>query len=253
MPIFDAHIHYSHDVWDAIAPADAIRRLKAAGISRAMVSSSSDDGTQALFAVDPEFVIPVLRPYRQRGTLRSWMHDDSVIPYLQERLAQHRYLGIGEFHLKGDEAELPVIRQVVQLARQHGLMLHVHADADAIQRIFRQDPESRILWAHAGFEGSQLVRQLLEQHPNLWADLSFRQEIYSNGRFDADWQALLIDHSDRFLLGIDTYTPLRWLDIGEVMEWQRALLAALPEDVARRIGRDNGERVFATAFAAAQR
>jgi hypothetical protein len=27
LPIIDAHIHYSHDVWDAIPPKDAIRRL----------------------------------------------------------------------------------------------------------------------------------------------------------------------------------------------------------------------------------
>ena len=33
-PIFDAHIHYSHDVWDAISPTDAIRRLRALGIKR---------------------------------------------------------------------------------------------------------------------------------------------------------------------------------------------------------------------------
>ena len=42
MTVFDAHIHYSHDVWDAIPPEDAIRRLREAGVERALVSSSSD-------------------------------------------------------------------------------------------------------------------------------------------------------------------------------------------------------------------
>ena len=62
-PIFDAHIHYSQDVWDAIPPQDAIRRLREAGITRALVSSSGDDGTQRLYQAAPELVIPVLRPF----------------------------------------------------------------------------------------------------------------------------------------------------------------------------------------------
>jgi len=73
LPVFDAHIHYSQDVWDAISPQDAIRRLREVGITRALVSSSGDDGTQRLYQTAPEFVIPVLRPYRKRGTLKTWM------------------------------------------------------------------------------------------------------------------------------------------------------------------------------------
>ena len=65
LPIFDAHIHYSHDVWDAISPQDAIRRLREAGVKRALVSSSSDEGTQRLYQADPTFVVPSLRPYRK--------------------------------------------------------------------------------------------------------------------------------------------------------------------------------------------
>ena len=73
LAIFDAHIHYSHDVWQAIPPADAIRRLREAGVERALVSSSSDEGTQRLYQADPAFVVPSLRPYRKRGTIDSWI------------------------------------------------------------------------------------------------------------------------------------------------------------------------------------
>src|SRR6056300_1160231 len=85
LPIFDAHIHYSHDAWEAFSPDDAIRRLREAGVKRAMVSSSSDEGTQRLYQADPTFVVPSLRPYRKRGELQTWMHDESVSPYLKER------------------------------------------------------------------------------------------------------------------------------------------------------------------------
>jgi len=78
---------------------------------------------------------------------------------------------------------------------------------------------------------------------NLWADLSFRYDIFPNGTIMPEWKEVLIDHADRFLLGIDTYTPQRWLQVDEVMHWQRELLAALPADTARQIAYENGERI----------
>jgi len=247
-PIFDAHIHYSHDVWEAIAPEDAIRRLKAAGVTRAMVSSSSDEGTQRLYAADPDFVIPVLRPYRKRGTLDSWMYDDTVIPYLKERLARYRYVAIGEFHVSPEDVATPVVRQVIQLAKQYDLMLHVHSDADAIELIYQQDPNAKILWAHAGFEFAPRVDQMMSKYKNLWADLSFRRDTFGNGQFISGWKSVYIKHADRFMLGIDTYTPQRWLQINEVMAWQRDLLRNLPHDAAVKIAYQNGQRVVAARF-----
>ena len=242
-PIFDAHIHYSHDAWEAFSPEDALRRLREAGVKRAMVSSSSDEGTQRLYQADPTFVVPSLRPYRKRDELQTWMHDESVIPYLKARLQKYRYAAIGELHVDGEEANTPVMRELVRLAKQYGLMLHVHSDAQAIKFIFEQDPDARILWAHAGFEFAETVRELMVLQDNLWADLSFRYDIFPNGTVMPEWKELLTDHADRFLLGIDTYTPQRWLQVNEVMHWQRELLAALPADTARQIAYENGERI----------
>jgi len=75
-------------------------------------------------------------------------------------------------------------------------------------------------------------------------DLSFRYDIFPNGTVMNEWKELLLDHSDRFLLGIDTYTPQRWLQVNEVMRWQRELLAELPDDTARKIAYQNGEQLF---------
>ncbi|MGD8783101.1 MAG: amidohydrolase family protein [Thioalkalispiraceae bacterium] len=248
LPIFDAHIHYSHDVWEAIPPKEAIKRLRAAGIKRALVSSTSDQGTRMLYQVAPEFVIPALRPYRKRGTLKTWMHDQSVIGYLKKQLDNFHYVAIGELHVNNEEANLPVIRQVVQLARQHQLLLHIHSDAEAIAYIFEQDPDAKILWAHAGFEYAYVIRDLFAKHKTLWADLSYRQDIYINGHFLQDWDKLLMDYPDRFMLGVDTYTPQRWLHVQSVIDWQRKLLAAIPDEIARKIAYENGERVLTDRF-----
>lgn len=244
LPIFDAHIHYNSDVRDAISPESAIQRLRALGIERAMVSSTDDEGTQHLYRLAPDFVVPVLRPYRKPGTLQSWMYDESVIPYVKERLKKYRYAAIGEFHLEGNEANTPVIREIVALAKQYGIMLHVHSDARAIEFIFRQDPDARILWAHAGFEDHVITREMFDKHENLWADLSFRYDIMFLEEIDATWHKLLIEHADRFLLGLDTYEPLRWMEIEEVMHWQEIVLEELPDHAARKIAYENGAHML---------
>lgn len=243
LPVFDAHIHYSHDVWDAISPAEAIRRLKAVGVTRAMVSSSSDEGTQRLYQADPTFVIPMLRPYRKRGTLDTWMYDESLIPYLNERLEKYRYAGIGEFHIDGEQAYTPVMQEIIRLAKKYKLILHVHGDAQAVKFIYKQYPEVRILWAHAGFDYAAIISKMMDQYPTLWADLSFRGEIINEGRLMKAWKKLLVKHPDRFLLGIDTYEPPRWLQLDNVMRWQREILSALPAEAARKIAFENGRRL----------
>ena len=158
LPIFDAHIHYSHDTREALPEKEAIAILRKAGVRRALVSSSDDDGTQALYQEAPDLIIPELRPYRRRPDLSTWVRDEAIISYVEERLRRYRYVAIGEFHVYGADADLPVVRRMVQLARERKLMLHVHSDSEAVDRIFKQDPGARILWAHAGFAPPATVR-----------------------------------------------------------------------------------------------
>jgi hypothetical protein len=65
LPLFDAHIHYNHDAWEKTSPKEAITLLRQAGVVRALVSSSSDEGTQRLYAEAPDLIVPELRPYRR--------------------------------------------------------------------------------------------------------------------------------------------------------------------------------------------
>lgn len=245
---FDVHIHYSQNVWDSLSPQAALDKLRAAGITRALVSSTGDTGTRRLYRAAPEMILPALRPYRQRGERSRWMHDESVIPYLAQKLAEHPYIAIGEFHLQGREADLPVVRKMVQLARENNLILHAHVDAGAIHRLYAHDPDARILWAHAGFENAATVRELMETYPGLWADLSFRRDIYPASRFLPDWEALLVKHADRFMLGVDTYRPERWERIEATLAWYERMFSALPNSVAENIRYQNAARLIGRAF-----
>ena len=244
LPIFDAHLHYSHDAWERLPPAAAIEILRRAGLRAAMVSSSSDDGTQMLHQAAPELVIPSLRPYRSRGETGSWLRDPSVIAHLEARLKANRYVAIGEYHVFGADADLPVMRRVVELAREHGLFLHSHSDADAIERQFAQNPNARILWAHAGFDAPDKVREMLRRHRNLWCDLAYRSDHASGGKVDPAWRSVFLEFPDRFLVGTDTFTPERWHFVVEHANWTRDWLQDLPREVAERIAYKNGEALF---------
>lgn len=244
LPIFDSHLHYSHDAWEQLPPKQAIAILRKAGLKGAMISSSSDDGTQMLYAEAPDLVILVLRPYRQRGEVSSWVRDPSIIAHLESRLKANRYVAIGEYHVYGADADLPVMRRVVELARENKLYLHSHSDADAIERQFKQDPNARILWAHSGFDSPDKVREMLRKHKNLWCDLAFRSDHASNGKVDPAWRAAFMEFPDRFMVGTDTFTPERWHFVVEHANWSRQWLSDLPAPVAERIAYKNGEALF---------
>jgi len=243
-PIFDAHIHYSHDAWETVPPAQAIEILRKAGIKRALVSSSNDDGNQRLLAAAPDLILPSLRPYRTRGDVGGWVREDAIVAYLEDHLKKYRYVALGEFHLYGADADLTVPRRMVHLAQQYNLVLHAHSDVDAIGRLFLQYPAARILWAHSGFERPENVREMLKKHKNLWCDLAFRTDHATAGKPSPEWRALFMEFPDRFMLGTDSYVPERWHFIIEHARWARAWLADLPADVAERIAFRNGEALF---------
>ena len=248
LPIFDAHVHYSHDAWETVPPPQAVAILRKAGLKGVLVSSSDDEGTQKLLAAAPDLIVPELRPYRTRSDTSGWVRDDGIVRYLEQRLAKHRYIGIGEFHLFGGDAELPVPRRMVALARERGLLLHAHSAADAVNRLFAQWPDARVLWAHSGFERPELVREQLRRHPRLWCDLAFRSDHASGGSVDPAWREAFEEFPQRFMVGTDTFTPERWHYIVPHAEWSRGWLAGLPPALAERLAWRNGEALLRAAW-----
>jgi predicted TIM-barrel fold metal-dependent hydrolase len=247
-PVIDVHIHYSHDAWTVLPPPEAIKVLRQAGLRKAFVSSSSDDGTQMLFKAAPELIVPVLRPYRARGETSSWVKDPTVIAHVEARLKANTYAGIGEFHVYGADADLPVMRRMVELAKERKIFLHAHSDADAVERIFKHHPQATVLWAHSGFDQADKVRAMLAKHKTLWADLAFRSDHAPSGRLTAMWRQLFLDYPERFMVGTDTFTPERWHYVVETATYSRKWLADLPPEVADNIAYRNAERLAAWAL-----
>jgi hypothetical protein len=244
MPIFDAHVHYSHDAWENLPPKDAIAILRKAGLSRALVSSSGDEGTQRLATEAPDLVLPSLRPYRTRGDIATWVRDDSVVafprgPTRAQPVRRHRRVpslrrrcGSAGAAADGDARE--GTRSCTACSFR----------SDAIERIYRQDPAARILWAHSGFERPEAIRALLARHKNLGATSRFVVNRAAAAKVPAEWRALFTEFPDRFVVGTDTYTPERWHYIVEHAAWSRAWLADLPPALAERIAWRNADALF---------
>ncbi|MGZ9136279.1 MAG: hypothetical protein ACXW4K_02330 [Candidatus Deferrimicrobiaceae bacterium] len=45
LPLFDAHVYYNREAWEVLPPEAGITILDRAGVARALVSSTPDDGT----------------------------------------------------------------------------------------------------------------------------------------------------------------------------------------------------------------
>ena len=231
LPIADVHVHYSHDSVEMTPPERVIELMRGAGLKFALVSSSDDNGTQLLSRLAPDLIIPGLRPYRRRGELNTWFTDPEALAYVEKLLATNRYASLGEFHLYGDDANLEIPRKMVALADEHNLVLHAHSDAQAVDNLLAQNPNVKVLWAHAGFDSPDQIAPMLAKHDRLWADLAFRSEVGSGGLSD-EWIALFKQFPDRLMLGTDTYTPERMFYVPEHAQGAREWLTALPDDLA---------------------
>lgn len=241
LPIFDAHIHYSHDAVKRVPPAEAVRVLRAAGLRKALVSSSDDNGTQLLLEAAPDLIVPSLRPYRRRGEISSWMHDPTVIDYVETNLAKNKYFAIGEFHAYGDDINTPVLQRIISLAKENNLLLHAHSDAEAIDLIFESDPDALVLWAHSGFDRPEEVHKVLERHDNLWADLAYRSDQSRGGIVATDWLSVFNAFPDRFMVGTDTFAPERWYYVEDHANFSREWIASLPDELVEKLAYRNAE------------
>jgi len=247
IPIFDTHVHYSRDAWGVYPPTEIIAKMENAGVPRALVSSSPDDGTRMLYKEDPDRIVPFLRPYHADINSGNWFGKSEVAEYLEQRLKKPIYQGIGEFHLHFDgNADAAVVRKAVEMAVSRGLYIHVHSNALAVRTIFGYAPASKILWAHAGMvETPEVVSEMMDQYQNLWADSSIREyDIAPQGNLDPGWRALFLKHADRITVGSDTWVTSRWGEYEQILEFDRHWLGQLPRDVAEKIAYGNAVRLF---------
>ncbi len=256
LPFFDGHLHYSGNAWEETPPEKAIKYLDEANIRRALLSSTPIEGTLKLYALDPKRFVPELRVYHKATSYETWLVEranwwraDDTMAFLENELKRGIYVGIGEFHLYGAEAQSDVIKRLVNLAVEKKLHLHAHSDAQAIETLMSHNSNAKILWAHAGMSTPvATVGEWMARYPTMYVELSYRYDIVNGDAIDPAWKGLFLKYPDRFVMGSDTWTPSRWPELPAIAKWYRSWLSQLPRDVAENIAFKNLARFLGTNF-----
>jgi hypothetical protein len=247
LKIFDSHLHYNFDpspFYSLDRVLEVFRRNNIGGI---LANSRPNRGTNQLVEAKASgvWVVPFIRPYRVASDVQNWHNDPAIYELIETEYKRGYYKGVGEFHIYGDQTENPVARKTVDFAVQHDLYLLAHSDEAAVLNMFAYNSKAKIIWAHTGFSTpTATVRQMLEKYPTLWCELSYRSGIAAGDGVAPEWRELFARHSDRFVLGSDTWVDQRWSSYDSTMREYRDWLASLPEDQARRIAYGNAERLY---------
>jgi hypothetical protein len=248
IPIFDAHLHYNWEPTPYRSPEETLDIFRKIGVTGVLATSRPNDGTRALVDTKAKdiWVVPFLRPYRERADIRTWFNDPAIYELVVNEYKRGYYRGIGEFHIYGNSAASEIAGKIVRFAIERDLFLHAHCDEQALELLLAHDKNAKLIWAHTGFSTApERVAELFEKYPRLVGELSFRGGITDGaGKLTPEWRDLFARYSDRFLLGSDTWIHARWFQYDNIMNEYRGWLAQLPVDQARRIAHENAARLF---------
>ena len=250
-PVFDAHLHYNDDAQGVVSVGSAFELFRKNGVGAILANSRPNDGTRALYEAwrkTPSLgvqVVPFIRVYRNRSDYGTWQDNREILAMIVEEEKRGYYRGVGEFHVHGNAADTPVVKQIVDFAVSKNLVLHAHSDDAAFEVLFRHNPEARFIWAHTGFSLSlERVEQMLEKYPALWGELSYRSGVAGEATLSPEWKALFTRHPSRFLLGSDTWVNERWASYPQIMGSYRRVLGELPREVAEQVAWKNAQQLF---------
>lgn len=183
--------------------------------------------------------------------------------------------GIGEVFTRHDDltaltsgdtprANNEAMTRIYHLAAEHDLPVLLHSNITSkrernplylaeIEEPLRNHPHTRFIWAHAGSSMEihrhqtqmdfllPVLSRLLADYPNLYVDLSWSvlkpYLLDEHGVPRKAWVELVERFPERFMLGSDVVG--RFDSISEQMHGFKPFLDALPQEVARKVARDN--------------
>lgn len=245
-PLFDAHLHYSAADAKVLGPKAVIETLDRNAISHAVVTGTPVSHVSDLYHYAPGRIIPLLGVYHDHVDKADW-HDDVSLPsYVETELKQGPWRGVGELHIFAKDRHSPIFRSIVELVYSRQLPMLIHGDPAVIDTVYDIAPTMQVIWAHAGtFPYPDLVADYIQRYPMLLVDLSMRDErIAPQGRLDDAWYELFVTYPDRFMVGVDTYSPSRWQSFDAVVAGIQNWLSQLPEDVAAKLAYSNAKALY---------
>ena len=245
--LHDAHLHYNKSVWKPLPAEQVSGFLLKHNIERAVFSSTPDKGTEMLYELAPDRVIPLTRPYRSNSDVLTWHHNPEIVEYTRQQAAKGIFRGFGEFHFWIDHLDgKSIIPEIMQIAAEQGWVMSAHTDIEAIEKLLQMQPTVNIIWAHCGFEvPAAEVQVLVEKYPTAHCDMSFYELLTDeDDNLTPEWKALMEKHPDRFMVGVDTFSEGRWGELQKHTDYIQEWLAQLSPRAAELIANGNVSRLF---------
>jgi len=194
-----------------------------------------------------------------------------------ELTVEHFSSGRGGHPYESTRADHPLLLALADVAAQNAMPIDLHMEAvprdmdmparmrgrgenperlkeniSGFERLLAHNRKARIVWAHAGWDLAgertvELMRLLLEKHPNLYMSVKLdprgpqaTSPLTPDGTLRPGWLILLRAFPDRFMIGSDQF-----FDEGtERLALARRLVDALPTDMARLVASENARRIF---------
>jgi len=133
-----------------------------------------------------------------------------------------------------------------------GLMKNLHK----LETLLEHNRNARIVWVHAGWDNSSyrlvgVMRNLLDQHPNLYMSIKqrtragqrlFNRILNQDNVLKAEWYRLFRKYPDRFMIGQDQHYPDNIQP--EAMGWMKSLLGQLEPRAKKRIASENARKLY---------
>lgn len=143
------------------------------------------------------------------------------------------------------------------------------ASIPAFERLLSHNPNTRIIWQHAGWDNTGhrtpgLTRELLAAHPNLYIALRVEKRltqvgtdttpmpnriVTSSGEIDLAWLEVINAYPDRFVVGADDFITPDGQVSGPSVSYSEtwSAIEKLPVELRAKVGRDNALRIYSLA------
>lgn len=265
-PFADIHLHFKWDQKEIISAKEVVDKLKANNVVLATVAGMPPELALELAEAGGPWILPLFSPYKDARHRDIWFTDKTVVADAEKGLSSGQYAGIGEVHIWSNyrpRRDNMVFVGLLKLAQKYQVPFMIHTETASHEffiPICRGYPNVRFLWAHAGGRlKPPSIDKLMEECPNVWAEVSARDPwrydmlVDEQGRLLPGWRELFIKYQDRFMTGTDPVWNVRygqtwaqadegWTHYAQLLEFHRQWLKQLPPEIEVKIRLHNARR-----------
>ena len=257
-PLIDAHSHVS-----SAGAVDAyVEAMKRHNVSRVVLLAVGGEQKD-----DPAWLAAAARKHPDRviaGLSVPDPTDEGAAARLDAALEKSRARVVGEVHMRQVGRKVfdrdpsgAAFGRILAVCARHGVPIVIHYEltdvaAAALDRALAAHRKATVILAHAGEGPPARVDGLLTRNPNLLVDLSgmhFQRKpalASETGPMDPTWKALIERMPERFLMGVDVWSPRLFAPamLDRLLIWTRRVLGELRPETAERLAHRNAARVF---------